>query len=86
MMATLTINMDNDLKRSFMEFCKEIGLNASATMSMFAKKVVREQRIPFEITAINNRTDTKEGVDTAAFGHALDAMNEYHDMFVELAK
>ena len=31
--------------------CKDMGLSVTAAYTMFATKVTREQRIPFEITA-----------------------------------
>jgi addiction module RelB/DinJ family antitoxin len=82
-MATLTITMDNDLKDEFMAFCKAVGLNASATLTLFAKKVVRDQKIPFEITAA---PAPAEGVDATMLAHATNAMDEYSAMFEELAK
>ena len=48
-MATTNVNirMDSDLKRQFESFCSEVGLNMSIAFNMFAKKTVRDQRIPF---------------------------------------
>ena len=31
--------------------CKDMGLSVTAAYTMFATKVTREQRIPFEVTA-----------------------------------
>ena len=39
------------LKKAMEATCKEMGLTASAAYTLFAKKVTREQRIPFEIVA-----------------------------------
>jgi DNA-damage-inducible protein J len=49
--TTLSIRMDEDIKRRFDAFCAEAGLNASVAVNMFARAVLREQKIPFEITA-----------------------------------
>lgn len=43
--------MDADLKRQFEDFCADMGLTMSAAFNIFARKVVREYRIPFEIGA-----------------------------------
>ncbi len=50
-MAQVMVNfrMDEDLKRKMEQTCKEMGLSISAAFTMFAAKVTREQRIPFEI-------------------------------------
>ena len=49
----MTISIDDDLKREFSEVCGDIGLSASAAFGVFAKAVVRERRIPFELTAVS---------------------------------
>lgn len=49
--TTLSVRMDEKVKKQFDEFCNEVGLNASVAVNMFAKAVLRERRIPFEISA-----------------------------------
>ena len=41
----------SELKRQFEQFCNDVGITMTAAFTLFAKKVVREQRIPFEISA-----------------------------------
>lgn len=48
-MTSLSIRMEEETKAGFDKFCDEIGLSVSSVFNMFAKKVVREHRIPFEI-------------------------------------
>lgn len=48
--ATLNVRMDINTKNSFVDFCEEVGISASALMNMFAKTVVRNQRVPFSLT------------------------------------
>jgi len=43
--------MDADLKRNMEETCRKMGLTMADAFTMFAVKVVQDQRIPFEITA-----------------------------------
>lgn len=52
-MAQVMVNfrMDEDLKKSMEQTCKDMGLTLTAAFTMFATKVTREQRIPFEIVA-----------------------------------
>ena len=49
-MANVNIRMDDATKTQFDAFCSEVGLSVSAAFNLFAKRVVKEQRIPFEIT------------------------------------
>ena len=50
-MAQVMVNfrMDEELKKKMEQTCKEMGLSISSAFTMFAAKVTREQRIPFEI-------------------------------------
>lgn len=66
--TNVNIRMDESTKKAFDAFCNEIGLSVSSVFNMFAKTVVREQRIPFEITT---EVPNKE---------AIIAMNEYYEM------
>lgn len=49
--STFSIRMDEALKKQFDALCSDFGMNASTAINVFAKAVVRERRIPFEITA-----------------------------------
>ena len=52
---SMTISIDENLKKDFSDVCKEIGLTPSTAFSIFAKTVVRERSIPFELSAISTR-------------------------------
>ena len=56
-MTTFSVRMDEKLKKELDELCILFGMNTSVAINIFARAVVREQRIPFEITAssANNR-------------------------------
>ena len=45
----VTFRMDEEVKEEFDSFCGEVGISASGMFNMFARTVVREKRIPFEI-------------------------------------
>jgi len=49
--TTLNVRIDEDLKKQFDSLCSEIGMNMSTAISVFARKAVRERRIPFDLTA-----------------------------------
>lgn len=52
-MAQTMINfrMDEELKRSMERICQDMGMSMTTAFTIFAKKVTRERRIPFEISA-----------------------------------
>jgi DNA-damage-inducible protein J len=52
--ATLSIRMDETVKKQFDAFCSEVGMNTSVAVNLFAKAVLRERKIPFEIAAIDD--------------------------------
>jgi DNA-damage-inducible protein J len=51
-MAQVLVNfrMDSELKRDMEETCRELGMNMSTAFTIFAKKMSREKRIPFEVS------------------------------------
>ena len=60
--TNVNIRMDESTKKAFDAFCSEIGLSVSSVFNMFAKTVVREQRIPFEITTDVPNKETREAI------------------------
>lgn len=48
--TNINIRMDEELKKQFDAFCSEVGMNMTTAFCIFAKTVVRQHRIPFEIT------------------------------------
>ena len=46
-----SVRMDAQLKKEFDNICNEFGMTMSTALNIFAKAVVRERRIPFEISA-----------------------------------
>ena len=49
--VNVNFRMDPDLKHSMEEICAEMGLSMTTAFTIFAKKVSREHRIPFEVSA-----------------------------------
>lgn len=49
--ATFSVRMDEMLKKQFDGLCQEFGMNASTAINIFARAVVRQRKIPFEISA-----------------------------------
>lgn len=49
--VNVNFKLDADVKKSMEQACSDMGLSMSAAFTIFAKKVGRERRIPFEISA-----------------------------------
>ena len=49
--AIFSVRMDESLKKQFDSLCQEFGMNTSTAINIFARTVVRERRIPFEISS-----------------------------------
>lgn len=49
--VNVNFKLDYDVKKSMEKACSDMGLSMSAAFTIFAKKVVRERRIPFEVSA-----------------------------------
>jgi len=47
----VNFRMDEELKTSMEQACKDMGMSMTAAFTIFATKVSKERRIPFEITA-----------------------------------
>ena len=47
--TNINIRMDAQLKKQFEDFCTNVGLTMSSAFNVFAKTVVRQQKIPFDI-------------------------------------
>ena len=48
--TTVSIRMDEKLKKDFDAICNELGFTMSTAVTMLAKKMVRENRVPFEVS------------------------------------
>lgn len=49
-MANLTITLNDEDKKGISDFCEQIGMTVSGLYNVFTKQVLREGRIPFEIS------------------------------------
>ena len=56
--------MDEKLKKNMEQVCNEMGLGLTAAFTMFAAKVSKERRIPFEVAADPfPNTETLEAIE-----------------------
>jgi DNA-damage-inducible protein J len=71
--STLNVRMDAAVKKAFDAFCADVGMNASVAVNMFAKAVLRERRIPFEIASSDD--PFYSDVNQTRLRRSLDQMN-----------
>lgn len=60
--TNINIRMDEGLKEEFDRLCTEFGLSMTTAFNVFARAVVRECRIPFEI-ALDPNAETREAIN-----------------------
>ena len=84
---TFSISMDETLKKQFEQVCMDFGMDTSTAINAFAKAVVLEGKIPFEICSKGDEI-TREGalraidelrqgaVESGSAGMSLEEINE----------
>ena len=77
-MAQTMINfrMDEELKKSMEDICKELGMSMTTAFTIFARKMTREKRIPFDICvdpfySEGNMEHLKKVIDDIESGRAI---------------
>ena len=76
----VNIRLDEDLKKQAEQLFAEFGMNMTTACTVFLKAVIREQKIPFEISAtptsnVSNASNTAMPPSTA---HDDDFYNPYN--------
>ena len=66
--TNVNIRMDSDLKKQFEAFCADMGMSMTTAFNVFAKKAVREYRIPFEIGAEIPNAVTRKAIEDVENG------------------
>lgn len=76
----VNIRMDEELKKNMEQICQELGMNMTTAITIFAKKVTREKRIPFEVSvdpfySESNMAHLRRGMEALNEGKGVE-----HDM------
>lgn len=56
--TTVSFRMDENLKRNMEQLCSELGLTMTTAFTIFAKKMTRENRIPFDVSVEQPNAET----------------------------
>ena len=66
--TAFTVRMDADVKKRFDELCKDFGMSANTAFNMFARAVIKRERLPFDV----------ESEKQAKIQRAMEAMERMH--------
>jgi len=69
----LSIRMDENVKKQFDAICSEVGISTSAAINLFVKTVLRDGKIPFEISV--NDDPFYNNVNKVRLRKSIDALN-----------
>lgn len=74
--TTINIRMDDSLKKEFDVACNDPGLTMTAAITMFAKKMTREKRVPLEVSldpfySVSNMTTLGESIEQMLQGKTV---------------
>ena len=69
--------MDAQVKADMEKVCEDLGMNMSTAFNIYAKKIAREHRIPFELSADpfyseSNLAFLREGLDALNAGKGVE--------------
>ena len=81
--ATFSVRMDENLKRQFDQMCSDFGMSVSTAITVFAKTVVRERKIPFEIAAPRTSVTREDGLNAFLALREEARRNNLQDMTLE---
>lgn len=61
--TNVCIRMDAELKKQFEEFCADVGMSMTTAITVFARKTVRENKIPFAVDRKVPNEETKAAIE-----------------------
>lgn len=61
--TNINFRMDKKLKEQLELLCNELGMTMSTAFTIFAKTMVRQQRIPFEVSLSKLNADTIKAIE-----------------------
>lgn len=72
-MASVNVNfrLDENVKKEMEEACRDMGMSMTTAFTIFAKRVSRERRIPFEVSAEIPNAETVAAMEAVERGEDL---------------
>ncbi len=81
--ATFSVYTDEPLKRQFDALCSDFGMTASTAINVFARTVVRERKIPFEIASPEPEITREKAMQAFRFLREQSEKNFPHGLSLE---
>lgn len=78
--TSVTIRMDENLKKQAEALFEEMGLNMTTAITIFTKAVVRQHKIPFEIAADPFYSETNQAHLRKAIADLEAGKGQAHDL------
>ncbi len=74
--TTISVRMDDTLKKDFDSVCNDLGLTMTTAVTLLAKKMTREKRLPFEVSidpfySASNLDALEESIDQMKQGKTV---------------
>ncbi len=69
--TNINIRIDETLKQQFDKLCEELGMSMTTAVNIFAKAMVRQQAIPFEVSLKSVNTETLKVMEDVRNGRNL---------------
>ena len=60
--SMVNFRLDENVKKNMEEACREMGMSMTTAFTIFATKVGRERRIPFEVSCDRPNAETIEAI------------------------
>ncbi|MEE0682022.1 MAG: type II toxin-antitoxin system RelB/DinJ family antitoxin [Candidatus Gastranaerophilaceae bacterium] len=76
--TNINIRMDENLKKQFDYLCNELGMSMTTAFNIFAKTMVRQQGMPFEITLKSPNSETLAAIDDV--NHERNLSKSFHSV------
>ena len=62
-MTTVSLRFEDGMKKELDEMCSEMGLNITTFFMIYAKRALRDRKIPFDITASSDPFYSKTNLE-----------------------
>jgi len=69
--TAFTVRMEADTKKRFDDLCKDFGMSANTAFNIFARTVVKQRRIPFEL---ESEEEVEQKLAASRFGLLMDEL------------
>ena len=84
-MANVSFRMDDTLKQQTEAVLEQLGLNMTTAMTMFAKTIVREQRLPLDLSidpfySAANQSRLKQAIENYESGRSEPIKKSVEDL------